>query len=71
MQHRRTAVWTVLQRGVDRGEIRGDVDLELAFFLIWGPVYYRFLFALARRAQIEPGFIPALIDTVLHSIGTG
>jgi AcrR family transcriptional regulator len=71
MQHRRTAVCTVLQRGVDRGEIRADLDLELAFFLVWGPVYYKFLFVLARRAQIEPDFIPRLVDTVLISIGAG
>ena len=71
MQHRRTAVCTVLQRGVDRGEIRADLDLELAFFLVWGPVYYKFLFALACRAQIEPDFIQRLVDTVLTSIGAG
>jgi AcrR family transcriptional regulator len=70
MEHRRTAVSTVLRRGVDRGEIRADVDLDLAFFLVWGPVYYRFLFALASRAQIEPEFISKLVDAVLASIGT-
>ena len=52
MEHRRTAMCTVLRRGVDRGEIRADVDLDLAFFLVWGPVYYRFLFALTSRALL-------------------
>jgi AcrR family transcriptional regulator len=70
MEHRRTAMCTVLRRGVDRGEIRADVDLDLAFFLVWGPVYYRFLFALTGRAQIEPDFISSLVDAVLASIGT-
>src|ERR1700729_697871 len=69
MEHRRTAVRAVLRRGVARGEIRTDVDLDLAFFLVWGPVYYRFLFALAGRAQIEPDFISDLVDAVLASIG--
>jgi hypothetical protein len=41
----------------------------LAFFLIWGPVYYRYLFAFARGAPIEPNFIVELVDTVLVSIG--
>ncbi len=70
MQHRRTAVSTVLRRGVDRGQITGDVDLDLAFFLLWGGVYYKFVFALASRAPIEPDFIPRLVDTMLVSIGT-
>jgi AcrR family transcriptional regulator len=70
MEHRRTAVCAVLRRGVDRGEIRTDVDLDLTFFLVWGPVYYRFLFALARGEQIEPDFISNLVDTMLVSIGT-
>ena len=70
MEHRRTAVCAVLRRGIDRGEIRADVDVDLAFFLVWGPVYYRFLFALAAGAQIEPDFVAALVDAVLASIGT-
>jgi AcrR family transcriptional regulator len=71
MQHRRTAVCAVLRRGVDRGEIGPDADVELAFFLVWGPVYYRFLFALASREPIEADFIPSLVDAVLVSIGAG
>ena len=61
----------MLRRGVDRGEIRADVDFDLTFFLVWGPVYYRFLFALARGEQIEPDFISNLVDAVLASIGSG
>ena len=70
MQHRRAAVRAVLRRGVDRGEIRGDVDLELAFFLAWGTVYYRHLFAFGCDAPMEPDFIAKLVDAVLVSIGT-
>jgi AcrR family transcriptional regulator len=70
MQNRRAAVSAVLRRGIDRGELRSDVDLELAFFLIWGPVYYRYLFAFAHGVPIEPDFVVRLVDTVLVSLGT-
>lgn len=71
MQLRRAAVREVLRRGVDRGEIRDDVDLDLAFFLVWGSAYYRHMFGFACAAPIETDFIPRLVDTVLISIGAG
>ena len=40
---RRTALGDLLQRAVDRGEIRGDVDLELMIDLFAGPAVYRLL----------------------------
>ena len=70
MEYRRVAVLAVLWRGIERSEIRTDVDLELAFFLLWGPVYYRHLFGFARGSPIDPDFISKLVDTVLVSIGT-
>jgi AcrR family transcriptional regulator len=39
----RTAIGEVLQRGVDRGELRGDLDLELATDVVHGTVVYRIL----------------------------
>jgi AcrR family transcriptional regulator len=70
IEHRRAAVSAVLKRGVERLEIRAGVDLDLAFFLIWGPVYYRHLFAFASDAPIDGEFIPRLVDSVLLAIGT-
>ncbi len=71
MQRRRSAVRAVLRRGIDRGEIRPDVDLDLAFFLVWGPVYYRHLFAFGCDEPMKPDFITTLVDAVMASIGTG
>ena len=39
----RTAIGEVLQRGIDRGELRADLDLELATDVIHGTVVYRIL----------------------------
>ena len=40
---RRAALTDVLQRGVDRGDLRPDLDLELALDLLGGPLFYRLL----------------------------
>ena len=43
MKPRREALAGLLQRAVDRGEIRGDVDLELLVDMFAGPAVYRLL----------------------------
>jgi tetracycline repressor-like protein len=68
VRHRRAALDAVLRRGIERHQIRGDIDLELGLFLIWGPVYYRYLGALAGKAPIERDFIAKLVDSVLIGI---
>jgi len=38
---RRAAVWQVLQRGVDRGELDADVDFAFVYDLLVGPLFMR------------------------------
>jgi hypothetical protein len=33
----------VLQRGIERGDLRADLDLELALDVLGGPLFYRLL----------------------------
>jgi hypothetical protein len=33
----------VLERGVERGDLRADLDLELALDVLGGPLFYRLL----------------------------
>jgi AcrR family transcriptional regulator len=40
---RRAALAEVLRRGVERGELRSDLDLELALDVLGGPLFYRLL----------------------------
>jgi AcrR family transcriptional regulator len=40
---RRVALAAVLQRGVERGDLRPDVDVELALDVLGGPLFYRLL----------------------------
>jgi AcrR family transcriptional regulator len=64
---RRAALAHVLQRGVARGDLRGDLDRELALDVLGGPLFYRLLitggpidFALAEGVVdlIMKGFAP-------------
>ena len=40
---RRAVMGDVLRRGVERGELRADLDVELAIDIITGPWVYRLL----------------------------
>ena len=43
LAERRATAKRVLRRGVDRGQIRRDADLEVAIDALYGPLYYRLL----------------------------
>jgi AcrR family transcriptional regulator len=43
LARRRDALRAVLQRGVARGDLNADVDLELAIDVLGGPLFYRLL----------------------------
>jgi AcrR family transcriptional regulator len=45
VEPRRRVVRGILQRAVERGEVRADADLELAIDLIVGPMIYRVVIA--------------------------
>ena len=60
---RREIMFEVLRRGISRGELRPDIDLELAADMMYGPIYYRFL---VRRAPLSPQFADQVVDAVLR-----
>jgi AcrR family transcriptional regulator len=43
LTRRREALAVVLQRGVERGDLRPDLDVELALDVLGGPLFYRLL----------------------------
>ncbi|HNE36808.1 MAG TPA: TetR/AcrR family transcriptional regulator, partial [Microthrixaceae bacterium] len=59
---RRSPTITVLRRGVDRGEIRADVDPELMADALVGAVIYGLLM---RNAGLGPRRVVDLVDLVL------
>jgi len=41
--NRRSAAREIIQAGMDSGEFRRDVDIELIIDLIYGPMWYRLM----------------------------
>jgi AcrR family transcriptional regulator len=58
---RRAVVRELLERGRGRGEVREDVDLELAMDVFFGPIWYR---RLVRHAPLTEAFAHALADAL-------
>jgi AcrR family transcriptional regulator len=63
---RRRATRTMLERAVERGELRADVDLELVMDLFAGPVVYRLLISGGDYSQLF-GFDEQL-DALLNGL---
>lgn len=43
VNHRRTEVKAIIQRGIESGEFASDLDPDLATDILYGPIYYRLL----------------------------
>jgi AcrR family transcriptional regulator len=62
VQLRRREVAAILQRGIARGDIRPDPDLDVATELLLGPIYYRVLFG----GGFPPTFAAGIVDGFLQ-----
>jgi AcrR family transcriptional regulator len=62
---RHDAMLEVLRRALRRGELRKDVDLEVALDLFNGPLFYRFLFT---GGALDDAFADAVIDGFLEGL---
>jgi AcrR family transcriptional regulator len=62
MKPRRQEAYATLRRGIARGELRKDVDLDLLLDSLYGPIYMRFLI---RHDKMTPDFIDRLCQLVL------
>ena len=65
---RRAAVWEVLQRGVDRGELRPDTDFAFVYDLLIGPLFMR---AVVWGQTLSRDAAEQTADAVLATFGTG
>jgi AcrR family transcriptional regulator len=60
-------VSSVITRGIQRGDLREDLDPELVHELLFGPLYYRLLLS---GQPLEAPFADQIVDSVLHSLRT-
>lgn len=59
---RRREAYATLRRGILRGELRKDVDMDLLLDSLYGPIYMRFLI---RHDKLTPEFVDSLCALVL------
>src|SRR5271154_6907015 len=62
---RRKQAYRTLQRGIDRGELPGGVDLNLVLDSLYGPIYMRFLI---RHFELEESFADEICGLVLGGL---
>jgi hypothetical protein len=60
---RRSALAEVLRRGVERGDLRPDLDLELALDVLGGPLFYRLL---VTGGPIDEQLAEGVADLILR-----
>ena len=65
LEHRRSFVFAILRRGIELGEIRPDVDVEVVADMLGGPVVMR---SLLTGGAITPRLVRKVIDTMLDGI---
>ncbi|MDT8718029.1 TetR/AcrR family transcriptional regulator [Clostridium sp. 19966] len=63
---RRNISKEILERGILRGELEKDLDIEITIDLIWGPIFYRLLIT---GEEIGDIFIKKLINYAFEGIG--
>jgi AcrR family transcriptional regulator len=62
---RRTEAREILELGIERGELRDDIDLEVAVDVLYGPIYYRML---VGHGPLDDDFADALADHVFAGL---
>lgn len=64
---RRRETRSLLRRGMERGELRPNLDLEVAIDALYGPVYWRML---TGYAPLSDDFVDMLVDHVIAGLHT-
>jgi hypothetical protein len=65
----RNRIAEILRRGVERGELRGDLDMELATDLLHAPLIYQFLLSGKGVRAIRPSYIEKMMELLEDGLG--
>jgi Tetracyclin repressor-like, C-terminal domain len=68
LARRRAALRTVLERGVERRDLRSDLDLELALDVLGGPLFYRLLIT---GGPIDGRLAEGVVELILRGFAPG
>lgn len=67
LESRREGLRAVLLRGIERGEVREDADLELALDFLGGPLFYRLLIT---GGPLDDDLARGVVDLMLDGLAT-
>jgi AcrR family transcriptional regulator len=65
LEGRRQVARLLWQRGLDRGDVRGDVDVEVAIDVLSGPIIFRLI---AGHAPLDRAYLEAIADAALGGL---
>jgi AcrR family transcriptional regulator len=65
MEPRRVEAREIIRRAARRGELRPNIDADLALDALYGPIYFRFL---VKHKPLDTKFIDALADYVVNGL---
>ncbi|MEJ2217185.1 MAG: TetR/AcrR family transcriptional regulator [Gemmatimonadota bacterium] len=68
LRARRSALRTVVRRGIERGELRPDVDVELALDFLGGPLFYRLL---VTGGPLDEALARGVVEVMLRGMAEG
>jgi AcrR family transcriptional regulator len=57
----------VIRRGIERGDLRADVDPEIVIDCYVSPIFYRFL---VSDAPLDAAFAAGIVDATMRAFGT-
>jgi len=66
VRDRRQGMFDVFRRGIERGELLPDIDVEFAADTVGAPVFYRHL---VSRAPIDDAYVEQMVDEFLTRYG--
>lgn len=62
---RRMEARKLIERGIERGELKNNLDIELCTDLIYGPIFYRLL---VTGDQLDESYVQQLVKTAFAGI---
>lgn len=67
VEPRRESARELVRRGMDDGELRSDLDIDVVLDTLYGPIYHRILVPY-RDADLTEGFVDRIVDHVFTGI---
>lgn len=68
MKPRQASIRKILERGVERGDVRPDIDIELITDLIPGGIIFHKLFQIPPDEQLPDDYPDRVLDTIWNGI---